>query len=805
MTLPFENDTSMIIKKIAKADLKAHKIKYILAAIIIVIATCLMSTVFSILLNDSLTQATQAPYHAMFRAVDENTKNILQNDRDFESVGVSKIFGNMVESSGRTDIAYMDEQAMSFRGFQLVNGKFPEANTEVMVSETYLVNHALELGDTFSFEYVDTLTNETKENTFMICGIIQNEAQEKGKQFYILTSDCFRLEYAKHYGEFSSDFSTQTASSVDLLVLLNSEKASMNPSAQKDFLKDKGKTIGIEDFDIILNDRYIDGVYIDGTVVVGIVFFAFFLMFASSFVIYSIFYISVVNSMPMYAQFISLGTTKKQLNRLLKLQGNVLALRFILFGALISILIVVAFSGTMWIWCDLIIILISSLLILAVIKFALRKPAKLFTQISAIEAMKFQGEKGGKPHKTLKQITPATLAQRNLKINRKKNRMSIISLSISGTLMIALAILISSINIPAMMRQSYPLDENFQIGIQMDNFYERFPTIIQNNPLSDDLQAQILEIPGVKKIVQDECLVGNLVDSKIQYDSSEDSMETVHNLTPELIANANEVVEGTINYDELGLDDIVINKYRTDRSDINYRDLKVGDTVLFRFEFAGKTVEKSFTVAGIAYFPSTGLFYCTNEAIAELSPYNNTSHLSVFCDQGYEKSVQDGLMTLMSGNSNLRLKIYSEELSTITSFINATMMGMYGIAAFVIIFGLLNMINMLISSAIIRKKEFALLQAVGMTNQQLRKMLYREGMSISVKSVLVATGFGFVIGGLLCYLANKALSLKFIIFSVNFISPLLFAIVLIGLQICISYIIARSIEKATLVERLKTE
>ena len=162
-------------------------------------------------------------------------------------------------------------------------------------------------------------------------------------------------------------------------------------------------------------------------------------------------------------------------------------------------------------------------------------------------------------------------------------------------------------------------------------------------------------------------------------------------------------------------------------------------------------------------------------------------------------------MTLMSGNSNLRLKIYSEELSTITSFINATMMGMYGIAAFVIIFGLLNMINMLISSAIIRKKEFALLQAVGMTNQQLRKMLYREGMSISVKSVLVATGFGFVIGGLLCYLANKALSLKFIIFSVNFISPLLFAIVLIGLQICISYIIARSIEKATLVERLKTE
>ena len=144
--------------------------------------------------------------------------------------------------------------------------------------------------------------------------------------------------------------------------------------------------------------------------------------------------------------------------------------------------------------------------------------------------MKFQGEKAGQGHKTLKRITPNTLAQSNLKTNQKKNRMSIISLSISGTLMIALAILISSINLPAMLRQSYPLDENFQIGIQMDNFYERFPTIIQDNPLSEDLQTQIYKIPGVEKIVLDGCVVGRLVESKVVYDSPEDNLG--HNLPP---------------------------------------------------------------------------------------------------------------------------------------------------------------------------------------------------------------------------------------------------------------------------------
>ena len=61
----------------------------------------------------------------------------------------------------------------------------------------------------------------------------------------------------------------------------------MGPDTQKDFLKSKGEAEGIKDFDIILNDRYIDGIYIDGAVAVGIIFFAIFIMFVSSFVIYS--------------------------------------------------------------------------------------------------------------------------------------------------------------------------------------------------------------------------------------------------------------------------------------------------------------------------------------------------------------------------------------------------------------------------------------------------------------------------------------------------------------------------------------
>jgi putative efflux ABC transporter, permease protein len=805
MTLPFENDTRRIIHGLAKADLKTHKLKTFLTATIIVLATCLMATIFSVLVNDALDQANQAPYHAMYRAVNEDTKTTLQSDKDFEAVGIYKSFGNQVDRDGRTDLAYMDEQALAFMGFRLVDGVIPDSENEVLVSETYLKNRALSVGDTFRFAYVDSLTNEEREEEFTVCGTIQNKEQERGEQFYVVTSNSFQMKYAQQYSQITSDFSTETAATVDVLVLLNSDYSSTGSDTQKDFLKSKGESAGIPSFDVIINESYIDGVYFDGTVIAAVIFFTIFLMFASSFVIYSIFYISIVNSMPMYAQLISLGTTQKQLRRFLNTQGNMLAVRFIPLGALISILLIVLISGVQWLLYDALITLFAILLIYVVIKFALRKPAKLLANASPIEAMKFRDGETAGSHKALKQITPDSLAKSNLYTNRKKNRMSIISLSISGTLMIALAIFVSSINLPAMIRQSYPMDEDFQIGIQMDNFYERFPTIIQNNPLSDELMGQITDIPGVQKIILDECVMGRLVESAVNYTSLEDNLELLNSLSPELIANVSEIVSGTVSYDDLGTNEIVINKYRTDRSELNYGDLQVGDSLTFRFEVGGQTIEETFTVAGIAYFPSTGLFYCTQEAIEQISPYNNTTHISIFCDKNYTESVKDRLASLISGNPNLRLKVYSEEYSMIAGFINVTMSSLYAISAFVVIFGLLNMINMLINSAIIRKREFALLQAVGMTNRQLRKMLYREGMSVSIKSALLAAAFGITIGGLLCYLANKVMALKFVIFAIDPLPVLLFAAVLIGLQILVSYCICRSIEKTSLIENLRAE
>ncbi|MDD2980046.1 MAG: ABC transporter permease [Hespellia sp.] len=802
----FGNNNKGVLKKLAKADLKAHKLKTFLSGTIILIATCLMAVVFTVLINDAFSQANATPYHAMYRAVNAETKDTLLNDSDFEAVGIYKKFGGTVETDGITTLAYMDSVSMDFLGFELLSGNAPVKPDEAAVSATYMEQHGLSIGNTIAFPYTNALTNQQEQQQFTICGIIQNEKQEDANQFYILASNDFRIAFAQQIrGIATSSFSTQTPTSVDVLLKLNAEKDNLSADAQKEYLKDKGLALGIKNYDVVLNYSYIEGFSLDTAVLLGIALFAIFLMFASSFVIYSIFYISVINSIQMYAQMMSLGTTEKQLRYFLKRQGNILSLCFIPLGMVISLVIALLISGTQWIVYDIIITLVSGLLIFIVIKAALRKPTKILASVSPVEAMKYTDTGVLKKHKALKNITPYTLAKNSLVVNRKKNRMAVISLSISGTLMIALAILISSINLPAMLLESYPVDEDFQVGIQIDNFYERFPQIIQNNPLSDELADEIYSIPGVEKVIKDECVIGTLLAPQIAYEDVENNMELINSVSPELLANVNKPVDGSIEYKDIGTDGIIINQYRVDHSTLNYDEIKVGDTMRFRFKVNGETSEKVFRVIGIAYFPSTGLFYSTPKVINAISPFSNVSHLSILCNENSTETVKEELHSIISRNPNLRLKVYVDEYNVVKGFISVTMSSLYGVSTFVIVFGLLNMINMLISSAVIRKREFALLQAVGMTNGQLRKMLYREGASISIKAVCIATVTGIICGRLFCYLANEVMALKFIIFQVSILPILIFAILLIGLQMIVSYCISKSIERDTLTERLRTE
>ena len=92
--------------------------------------------------------------------------------------------------------------------------------------------------------------------------------------------------------------------------------------------------------------------------------------------------------------------------------------------------------------------------------------------------------------------------------------------------------------------------------------------------------------------------------------------------------------------------------------------------------------------------------------------------------------------------------------------------------------GVLNFFNAIMTGILSRKKEFAVLQAVGMTNRQLRAMLIYEGLFYALSSAAAALVLSFVLNPLV----GDLLEQMFWFFSARFtIAPVLLAIPIFAL------------------------
>ena len=125
-----------------------------------------------------------------------------------------------------------------------------------------------------------------------------------------------------------------------------------------------------------------------------------------------------------------------------------------------------------------------------------------------------------------------------------------------------------------------------------------------------------------------------------------------------------------------------------------------------------------------------------------------------------------------------------------------------GVLSFVVgLVGIVNFVNAVITGITSRRREFAVLQAVGMTGQQLNTMLMWEGLFYAVSSALSAI--------LLCAISEPllsgALEKAFWFFSGHFtLTPAVLALpVFLLLGAAIPPLVYRSVSRKTIVERLR--
>ena len=166
------------------------------------------------------------------------------------------------------------------------------------------------------------------------------------------------------------------------------------------------------------------------------------------------------------------------------------------------------------------------------------------------------------------------------------------------------------------------------------------------------------------------------------------------------------------------------------------------------------------------------------------------------------EEVEAWLSDYMGGNDSMydyeSRKTYAEEFY---GFRDMFVMGGTGAAFIVGMVGILNFLNTILTSIMARKREFAVLQSVGMTGRQLNWMMITEGMVFAGSSIVITLVVSIVMGPVI----GSALEGMFPFFTYHLtVTPILVVapvFLLLGAMIPLaSY---RQAAKRSVVERLR--
>lgn len=115
--------------------------------------------------------------------------------------------------------------------------------------------------------------------------------------------------------------------------------------------------------------------------------------------------------------------------------------------------------------------------------------------------------------------------------------------------------------------------------------------------------------------------------------------------------------------------------------------------------------------------------------------------------------------------------------------------------------GVLNFLNAILTSIITRRREFAMLQSIGMTGRQLKTMLMCEGICYALFAIGLALAFSIIMNPLL----GKAMSSMFWFFTPHFtlVPVVLVAPIFLLLGVALPLLAYRFCARQTIVERLR--
>lgn len=812
--------------RVAYCNMRHYKSKNTLIGIAIILTTLLLFVIPSIgkdmvEVNFAVINKIYPTWHALYRNVDESTVMKLAAHHDVKTYGLRSDAGYMNLEDATVSMMYMDRTGMELYKVKLKEGQLPQKENDIVVSKGILeaLGQNGKIGDTITVPYQilkDDGLDYTKEKDFRICGFLaDNESSKEQKQYTSLVSEAFlKAEIPVEQVKYR------------FLLQVNGQKG--NTTADyTETIQNIARQFGISEDDMNINKEYLAANYVDPATIPVIVGIMLIVVLAGIITIYSVYYVSMNQRVREFGKLKAIGATKRQLRQIVLREGMGVALFAIPIGLLIgtvavkvvllqfvehakdsNVLITEAYKVVakgevqLYYWW---IYLLAIAVTLCTVYLSLMKPMRMAAKVSEIEAMRYQG--GSKRQKSSRKgyqfLNIGRLTKRNLAENKKKSTITIVSMAVTGIFVMMVATVLSCANPMESAKSSivgqYEISPIVESGNKEHPEYE-WAEVQKNNPLNEGLKQQIEELDGVERVDVFTALKvsGGPFEEKI-------GTEFINGVPEEYAEELKKgITEGNVTYEELKSGDKVI----LDRALLHwYPDIKVGDKLKLNIHDGDNTFQKEIEVAAIGEY-GTGLtnYNClimAKEGAEKLTINNSSSYFQVIADKDYDEALEASLQAIVDGSGRLQMRTWKNEYDTWENAIQMTRGACYAFIIILAAISIMNLINTMINSVHVRKKELGMMQAIGMSDRQLMKMLQLEGIFYTVGTLIISIGVGSLAGYPLFLYAKRTGMFDISTYHYPVTAAIIIILTLFVIQMLLAIFIAKSVRKDSLIERIR--
>ncbi|HBF5863586.1 TPA: FtsX-like permease family protein [Clostridioides difficile] len=787
--------------KIAKSNLKQNKSKSILIIITIILSTLMLSSIGIYIVDAGAYQKENTikysgNYQGILANVDEKQADILSNHADVELTGeMNGVGAEKLEDDSNISLAYMNEDALKLNSFEFIKGKLPSKENEIVLDSGALKALGYknkDLGEKIKISYDDYKSDKKIEKEFIISGILKtSEISEAGKYYYAIISE----SYMRNTRDMSQE-------DFNIYVKFN-DKSNLSIEQAKEKLDKIANDIGLDTINTAVNENYINALKPDMETIMGGVFVGLVIVLSSILVIYNIFYISIVTKVQEFGKLRAIGATKKQIKNIVFKEGFILAGIAIpigiILGYVLANIIIKSFMDIDVKSSRLPVILSVVVISFISVVLSLLKPMKVASKVSIVDAVRYTGNKisNKSKRKGYKNINLKRLSHANLERNKKRTYMTLASLILSGTIFITVSTALESFDAEKMAREHFPYDIEVRLsGYEMNsdkNPKDNLNILQMDNPLSKDFFNQIKNMEGIKRIESARSVKIGMEDYDVEF-----KYDLLQSINENDVKSLNKnIIDGKINLERLQTgDEIVITHVDTAKE----MGVKAGDKIRLTLYDGDKKIKKEFKVQAIAMgVPSFGI---GKDFIDRTLKYDSTSSLGIYTEEGKYQEIKDSIKKIAKNNGFLETDFIDSRIESNKATISFIKIMGYTLTGIIGVIGFMNLVNTMITSIVTRKKELGMLQAIGLTNKQLVKMLNSEAMYYTSGMMIGSILFGGILGYIAVIFLKKT-GLSYATYSLPIVPILLMIVCILIAQFITTYLIGRSFNKESLIDRVR--